>query len=70
MNLEKIKEKILEDLPKIGLLRPEMEKFEKQFNFWFSDPIKKELSTDMDSLDILLYAYAVGFFFDQENQEK
>jgi hypothetical protein len=65
MALKKIKDQILRDLPEIGILRPELERFNKMFDFWFLAPIEKKLSKNMDTLDILLRAYAVGYFYGQ-----
>lgn len=63
--LENLKSQILRDLPQIGMLRPEMEKFNERFDFWFSGEIEKKLDINMDALDLLLYAYAVGYQFGQ-----
>jgi hypothetical protein len=65
MTLEKIKAQILSDLPELGILRPDIEKFNQLFDFWFSAPIEKNLSKNLDSLDILLRAYAIGYHYGQ-----
>lgn len=69
MSLEKLKVQILSDLPNFGILRPEMEKFNQMFNFWFSSPIEKKFCQNLDGLDILLRAYAIGYFYGQSGSQ-
>ncbi len=65
MILDKLKSQILSDLPKLGILRPSMEKFDECFDFWIKNFAQKEKFSfsEMDALDIILYSHAVGFHF-------